>query len=131
MLCKSYLRVPLSWFAPDTGWMWRWSYKATLVPTRWIFISHSFLSADLTHLQVDAEIEVAGENEKEQDSKEAETEVSKSQIHDVSFFLGALYPSNILPIILLSGLIFPVKNGGIQSSKTAAGVVHSKMQRIG
>ena len=51
----------------------------------------------LTHSQVDAEIEVADENEKEQDSKEAETEVSKSQIHDVSFFLGAVYPSNILP----------------------------------
>ena len=33
-----------------------------------------------THLQVDAEIEVARENKKEQDSKEAETEVSKSQI---------------------------------------------------
>ena len=85
---------------------------------------------DLTQLQVDAKIEVAGENEKEQDSKEAETEVSKSQIHDVSFFLGALYPSNILPIILLSGLIFPVKNSCMQSSKTAAGVVQSKMQRI-
>ena len=58
----------------------------------------------VTHSQVDAEIEVADENEKEPDSKEAETGVSKSQIHDVSFFLWALYPSiNILPIILLSG----------------------------
>ena len=34
--------------------------------------------------QVDAEIELAGENEKDQDSKEAETEVSKCQTH-VSF----------------------------------------------
>ena len=85
---------------------------------------------DLTHLQVDAEIEVAEENEKEQDSKEAETEVLKSQIHDVSFFLGALYPSNILPIILLSGLIYPVKDNGLQSAKTALSVIQSKMQRI-
>ena len=84
----------------------------------------------VTHSQVDAEIEVADENEKEPDSKEAETEVSKSQIHDVSFFLGALYPSNILQIILLSGLICPVKNSGLQSAKRAASVVQSKMQRI-
>ena len=34
------------------------------------------LCTDLTHLQADAEIEVAGENEKE--STEAETEVYKS-----------------------------------------------------
>ena len=94
------------------------------------FPSLGALRAHITHLQVDAEIEVAGENEKEQDSIEAETEVSKCQIHDVSFFLGALYPSNILPVILLSGLIFPVKDSGIQRSKTAAGVVHSKMQRF-
>ena len=38
---------------------------------------------DLKHLQVDAEIEVAGE--KEQNSKEAETEVSTYQIHGFSF----------------------------------------------
>ena len=55
--------------------MLRWSYTATLIPTRWIFISPSFFSTDLTHLQVDAEIEVAGEREKEQDSTEAEIEV--------------------------------------------------------
>ena len=42
----------------------------------------------VTHSQVDAEIEVADENEKELDSKEAETEVSKSQIYDVSFVWG-------------------------------------------
>lgn len=35
------------------------------------------LFTDLKHLQVDAEIKVAGENEKEQDSKEAETQVQK------------------------------------------------------
>ena len=35
------------------------------------------LCRHLTHLQVDAKIEVAGENETEQDSKEAETEVPK------------------------------------------------------
>ena len=38
----------------------------------------SYISS--THLQLDAEIKVARENKKEQDSKEAETEVSKSQI---------------------------------------------------
>ena len=42
----------------------------------------------VTHSQVDAEIEVADENEKEPDSKEPETDVSKSQIYDVSFFGG-------------------------------------------
>ncbi len=36
---------------------------------------------------MDAEIELAGENEKDQDSKEAETEVSKCQTH-VSFYQG-------------------------------------------
>ena len=83
----------------------RWSYKATLVPTRLTFsLIHSSLGMDLTHSQVDAEIEVARENEKKQDSKEAETKVSKPRLHDVSFFLRALYPSiNILPIIPLSG----------------------------
>ena len=39
----------------------------------------------LTHSQVDAEIEVAGENEKERDSKEAETEVPKIQMSNTSF----------------------------------------------
>ena len=57
--------------------MWRWSYTATLVPTRWIFISPSFFCTDLTHSQVDAEIEVAGENENEKGSKEIGTQVSK------------------------------------------------------
>ena len=69
-----------------------WSYAASLVPTRWIFISRSFLSKDLKHSQVDAEIEVVGENEKEQDSKEAETEVPK--------YIGALSHFDILPIIV-------------------------------
>ena len=40
-------------------------------------ISHSFFCTDLTHLQVDAEVEVARENEREQESEEAETEVPK------------------------------------------------------
>ena len=40
---------------------------------------------DVTHLQVDAEIEVAGEYEKEPDSKEAETEVSKFQTYVLVF----------------------------------------------
>ena len=75
---KPIQRIPLSRNAPDTGW--RWSYTATLVPTRWIFISRSFLSKDLKHSQVDAEIEVVDGNEKEQDSKEAETEVQRSTI---------------------------------------------------
>ena len=44
----------------------------------------------LTHSQVDADIEVAEGNEKEQDSKEAETEVSN--------YKGALSYSDILPI---------------------------------
>ena len=73
---KTHLRIPLSRYALE--WMWRWSYTATLVPTRWIFISRSFLSKD--HSQVDAEIEAVGENEKEQDSKEAETEVLQYNI---------------------------------------------------
>ena len=46
---------------------------ATFVP-KWILISLIF-GTDLTQSQVDAEIEVAGENEMEQDSKEAETKV--------------------------------------------------------
>ena len=44
----------------------------------------------LTHSQVDAEIEVAGENEKERDSKEAETEVPKIQMSNTPFW----YPTN-------------------------------------
>ena len=72
-------RIPLSRFAADTGWLW--SYTATLVPTRWIFISHSFIRMYLKLSQVDAEIEVGGENEKELDSKEAETEVPKCQTY--------------------------------------------------
>ena len=88
-LVTTHPRIPLSWFALE----WRWSYTATLVPTRWIFISCSFLGKDLKHSQVDAEIEVVGETE-----KEAETEVSKCHSHAFSCFSGALSPSNILPI---------------------------------
>ena len=56
---------------------------------------------NLTHSQVDAEIEVAPENEKMQDSKKAETEVSKwpsaerGATNVFNFFLGALSSSNI------------------------------------
>ena len=78
---KTSPRIPLSWYTLDTEWMW--SYTATLVPTRWIFISPSFFCTDLTHLQVDAEIEVAGENENEKDSKEIETQVSKWPSADI------------------------------------------------
>ena len=40
-----------------------------------------------THSQLDAEIEMARENEKEQDSKEAETEVSNPKyLNVVSFY---------------------------------------------
>ena len=84
---KTHPRIPLSRYALE--WRWRWSYTATLVPTRWIFISRSFLSKDLKHSQVDAEIEVVEGNEKEQDSKEAETEVPQ--------YKGALSHSDILP----------------------------------
>ena len=49
----------------------------------------SFLCMDLTHIQVEAEIEIAGENKK--DSKEAETQVSNCKFF--SFFL-VLPPSN-------------------------------------
>ena len=69
---KNHLRIPLFRFALE--WMWRWTYTATLVPTRRIFISRSFLCMDLKHSQVDADIEVARENETED-----ETEVSKCQ----------------------------------------------------
>ena len=86
---KTHLRIPLFRFALE----WRWSYTATPVPTRWIFISRSFLSKDLKHSQVDAEFGVVGETE-----KEAETEVSKCHSHAFSCFSGALSPSNILPI---------------------------------
>ena len=61
--------------------MWRWSYIATFVPTRWISISYSFFCMYLTPSQVDADVEVGGENEREQESEEAETEVSKCQTH--------------------------------------------------
>ena len=44
-----------------------------LLPTRWI----SSLSTNLIHLQVDTEINQARESEKNQDSKEDETEVVK------------------------------------------------------
>ena len=54
---------------------------------------------DVTHLQVGGEIKVAGEYEKEPDSKEAETEVFKFQTYVLAFFLGALSSSNIWPII--------------------------------
>ena len=46
---------------------------ATFVP-KWILISLIF-GTDLTQSQVDAEIKAAGENDMEQDSKEAETKV--------------------------------------------------------
>ena len=84
---ETHLRIPLFRYALE--WMWRWSYTATLVPTRWIFISRSFLSKDLKHSQVDAEIEMAEGSKKEQDSKEAETEVPQ--------YKGALSHSDILP----------------------------------
>ena len=83
---KNHPRIPLSRYAPDTWWMWRWSYTATLVPTRWIFISPSFFSEDLTHLQEDTEIEVAGGREKEQDSTEAEIEVYRKNPNSMVFF---------------------------------------------
>ena len=67
-----------------------WSYTATLVPTRWIFISPSFFCTDLTHSQVDAEIEVAGENENEKDSKDLETQVSKWPSADIIITLKVL-----------------------------------------
>ena len=85
---KPIPRIPLSRNAPDTGW--RWSYTATLVPTRWIFISPSFFCTDLTHLQVDAEIEVAGENENEKGSKDLETQVSKWPSADIIITLKVL-----------------------------------------
>ena len=90
---KTHLRIPLFRYALE--WMWRWSCIATLVPTRWIFISRSFLSKDLKHSQVDAEIEVAGENEKEQDSAEAEIELPRKSPKSRVYFSskdGALYP---------------------------------------
>ena len=96
---KTHPRIPLSRYALE--WMWRWSYTATLVPTRWIFISRSFLSKDLKHSQVDAEIEVAGENEKEQDSKEAETEVPQ--------YKGALSHFDIL--LIATSFRFDVSSG--------------------
>ena len=65
------------------------------------------LCRHLTHLQVDAKIEVAGENETEQDSKEAETEVPKfpsavkREIPDTCFYhlfrcssISSTYPCN-------------------------------------
>ena len=78
---KTHPRISLSRYALE--WMWRWSYTATLVPTRWIFISPSFFCTDLTHSQMDAEIEVDGENENEKDSKEIETKVSKWPSADI------------------------------------------------
>ena len=63
-----------------------WSCTASLVPTRWIFVSRSFLSKDLKHSQVDAEIEMAEGSKKEQ---EAETEVPQ--------YKRALSNSDILP----------------------------------
>ena len=70
--------------------MWRWSCTATLIPTRWIFISRSFLSKDLNHSQMDAEIEVVGENENEKGSKEIETQVSKWPSADIIITLKVL-----------------------------------------
>ena len=43
MLWRIHPRIPLSWYVLDTGW--RWTYTATLDPTRWVFIPHSFLAA--------------------------------------------------------------------------------------
>ena len=103
---ETHPRIPLSRNAPDTGW--RWSYTATLVPTRWIFISGSFLRMDLKHSQMDAEIEVAGENEK--DSTEDETEVSKCQPFSREHYPFLKY----YQYSPLSGLMLPVKNSGIQ-----------------
>ena len=46
----------------------------------------SLICTDLTHLQVDAEVEVAWENEREEESEEAETEVTKCQTHVLVLF---------------------------------------------
>ena len=93
-------RIPLSWYVPYTGWSWRWSYIATLVPTRWILHLSFILCSDLTHSQMEAEIDVAREIEREQESEEAETEVKKCQTHVLPFVLRStisfLYLTNNL-----------------------------------
>ena len=71
MLLQNHPRILLARHSLDTGWMLRWSSMTSLLPTRWILI----LSAKLIHLQVDAEVHLARDAERDQESEEAETEV--------------------------------------------------------
>ena len=51
----------------------------SLLPTRWILI----LSAKLIHLQVDAEVHLARDAERDQESEEAETEVLECPLRTI------------------------------------------------
>ena len=79
MLLQNHPRILLARHSLDTGWMLRWSSMTSLLPTRWILI----LSAKLIHLQMDAEVHLARDGERDEESEEAETEVLECPLRTV------------------------------------------------
>ena len=78
----------------------------SLLPTRWILI----LSAKLIHLQVDAEVHLARDGERDEEPEEAETEVLeyplrtvlmlkiKNHRHAFSYFIASLDTMSLLAL---------------------------------